>query len=472
MVFEHGNREDTIRAAMRRTAFAALLAVGLAPASPAFADRYRLLNDAQEAARVRVRMIHEAQATIDAMYFIVGDDSVSLAVLTLLRDASRRGIETRLVVDGHFNRIPKEVQARLIAEGVEIREYHPFRLYKPRWWTRRLHDKLIVTDGARLVTGGRNIESPYYGRGEEVGRRDYLDSDAWVEGRSAANASAYFDALWNGPKVRKANLSQFKRARLEKRCGLLPAQPDRDRCERLRAEAFAALDAADRLLDDHRDRLERNPWFTSDRPVGDGSSEVGPVRFVHDPAAGKSPGDGIGAALLELLDRAERSVVIESPYLVPSKALREGLKRAAARGVRVRILTNSLAVTDNLLAQAGYVGDKDNVVRWGVELWEYAGPECLHSKSAVFDGRFVVVGSFNLDPRSEFLNTETAVIVDDAEAARVATATMDAHLARAYRIDERGEPVPGPIAPEKVGFGKRVKVGFLRLLAPFIRKQI
>jgi phosphatidylserine/phosphatidylglycerophosphate/cardiolipin synthase-like enzyme len=472
MAFEHEDPEDTIRAAMRRIATPASLAVVLALAPPASAERFRLLNDAQEAARVRVRMIHEAQTSIDAMYFIVGDDSVSLAVLTLLRDASRRGIETRLVVDGHFNRIPKEVQARLIAEGVEIREYHPFRLYKPRWWTRRLHDKLLVTDGARLVTGGRNIESPYYGRGEEVGRRDYLDSDAWVEGASAANASAYFDALWNGPKVRKTNLSQFKSARLEKRCELLPAEADRDRCERLRAEALADLDAANRLLDEHRDRVERNPWFTSDRPVGEGSTDVGPVRFVHDPAAGKSPGDGIGAALLERLDRAERSVVIESPYLVPSKALREGLKRAVTRGVRVRILTNSLAVTDNLLAQAGYVGDKDNVVRWGIELWEYAGPECLHSKSAVFDERWLVVGSFNLDPRSEFLNTETAVIVDDPDAARVASAAMDGHLARAYRIDERGRPIPGPVAPEEVGFGKRVKLGFLRLLAPFIRKQI
>jgi phosphatidylserine/phosphatidylglycerophosphate/cardiolipin synthase-like enzyme len=457
---------------MQRIAIAASMTGLLALAPPVSADRYRLLDDAQEAARVRVRMIDEARDSIGAMYFIVGDDSVSLAVLTLLRDASRRGVAVRLVVDGHFNRIPKEVQARLIAEGVEIREYHPFRLYKPRWWTRRLHDKLLVTDDTRLVTGGRNIESPYYGRGEEVGRRDYLDRDAWVEGRAAANASTYFDALWNGPKVRKTNLSRFKRSRLEKRCELLPAEADRDRCARLKSEALAELDAADRLLDDHRERLERNTWFTSETPVDAGSTEVGPVRFVHDPAAGKSPGDGIGAALLELLDRAEHSVVIESPYLVPSKALRQGLKRAIARGVHVRILTNSLGVTDNLLAQAGYVGDKDDVVRWGVELWEYAGPECLHSKSAVFDGRFVVVGSFNLDPRSEFLNTETAVIVDDEAAATAAREAMDGHLARAFRIDEKGRPAPGPAPPVKVGLGKRVKLGFLRLLAPFIWKQL
>ena len=457
---------------MKRSVLPLLLAAAALASPHARADRFRLLDDPDEAAQVRVEMIREAKASIDAMYFIVGDDSVSLAVLTLLRDAARRGVEVRLVVDGHFNRIPRAVQAVLVRDGVRIREYHPFRLHKPRWWSRRLHDKMLVADGASLVTGGRNIESPYYGRGEEVGRRDYLDRDAWVEGRAAADARAYFDALWDGLKVAKTNLSQYKRSRLARRCELLPAPEDRLRCERLREEAFDEIDDARRLLDEHRDRLERDPLFRPRGPVDAGAREVGPVRFVHDPAAGKRPGDGIGVALLGLLDGARRTVVIESPYLVPSEALEAGLKRAAARGVEVRILTNSLGVTDNLLAQAGYVGDKDDVVRWGVELWEYAGPECLHSKSAVFDDRALVVGSFNLDPRSEFLNTEVAVVIDDPEAAVAAREAMDAHLARAFRIDENGKPVPGPVAPPKVGLGKRMKVSLLRVFAPFIRKQI
>ena len=457
---------------MKRSLLAPILA-GAASLSPhANAERFRLLDDPDEAAHVRVEMIREARRSIDAMYFIVGDDSVSLAVLTLLRDAARRGVEVRVLVDGHFNRIPKAVQAHLLAEGVRIREYHPFRLHKPRWWTRRLHDKMLVADGESLVTGGRNIESTYYGRGEEVGRLDYLDRDAWVEGEVSADARAYFDALWDGPKVAKTNLSGFKRSRLEKRCEFLPKEEDRAWCERVRAAAIDELDAAGLRLDAHRDRLERDPLFRPADAADAGAREVGRVRFVHDPAAGKRPGDGIGAALLALLDRARETVVIESPYLVPSKALEAGLKRAVARGVSVRIVTNSLGVTDNLLAQAGYVGDKDDVVRWGVELWEYAGPECLHSKSAVFDGRWLVIGSFNLDPRSELLNTEVAVVIDDAAAAAEARAEMDAHLERAYRIDDKGKPVPGPVVPLEVGALKKTKLAILRLLAPFIRKQI
>lgn len=455
---------------VRRVAAVASI-TGFLGVAAARADRFASLETADDAARVRVDLIRRAERSIDATYFIVGDDSVSLAVLSLLRDAARRGISVRLLVDAQFNRIPYEIQAHLVGEGVRIREYHPFRLTRPRWWTRRLHDKLLLVDRATLVTGGRNIESPYYGRGEEVGRRDYVDRDALVEGEAAREAAEYFDALWSGSKVRKTDLSRFKPSRLGRRCELLLDEPDRARCERLKALSREELASVGPLLDRQRDLLDREPLFSSPRPLPE-TREVGPIRFLHDPPGGKRAGTGIGTELLSLLDRAERSVVIESPYLVPSRALKAALLRAKSRGVGVRILTNSLAVTDNLLAQAGYAGRKDDVLEYGVELWEYTGPECLHAKSAVVDDRFLVIGSFNLDPRSEHLNTEVAVVVDDPESATRVREDMDAHLAHAVRIGPGGKPLPGGHPAPPVGCGKRAKLFFLRLLAPFIQDQL
>ncbi|MFP5286992.1 MAG: phospholipase D-like domain-containing protein, partial [Thermoanaerobaculia bacterium] len=122
--------------------------------------------------------------------------------------------------------------------------------------------------------------------------------------------------------------------------------------------------------------------------------------------------------------------------------------------------------------QAGYVGHRKPLVRQGVELWEYQGPESLHSKAAVIDGETVIVGSFNLDPRSERLNTELAVVLRDVETAGSLLGTMDEHLTRSVRIDERGwpegasEPYPG--VPRR----KVLKLRIYRLLTPFIRKQL
>lgn len=391
-------------------------------------------------------MVLEAKEEILAEYFIVGDDPFSLTGLALLRDAARQGLRVRLIVDAQWNKIPKAVQAHLLAEGVEIRVYHPFRLDKLHWITRRMHDKLLVVDGRAMLTGGRNIESTYFGLGRQLRRRNYIDCDIQLEGEAAAKARAYFEELWTSREVRKAK-ARATSLEIEEAAGKLD-------------EHGAWLDA--------RIELARND--PARRPAE--LAEVGPVRFLHDPVGKKGVERGVGHGLLDLLEGARESVSIESPYLVPSRAFQQGLRRALERGVRVRILTNSLATTDNLWPQAGYVGHKKPLVRSGIELWEYVGPECLHTKAAVFDGKTVVVGSFNLDPRSEHLNTEVALVVEDDGLAAEMLATMDENLKRAARIDERGHPEgadePYPGIPKK----KIWKLRLLRLLTPFIKKQL
>jgi putative cardiolipin synthase len=142
----------------------------------------------------------------------------------------------------------------------------------------------------------------------------------------------------------------------------------------------------------------------------------------------------------------------------------------------VRILSNALATTDNLWPQAGYVSERKGLVRRGVELWELTGERTLHSKAAVIDGATAVVGSFNLDPRSEHLNTELALVARDPALAAELSAWMDAHLAgedaSAVRIDRRGWPegADGPFPG--VPCAKVAKLRLLQLLTPFIRKQL
>ena len=425
---------------------AALAWAGLAFPVPAAADRARLLLTAEEAAEARVELVLRARERIDAASFIVGGEPFSLTGLALLRDAARRGLAVRLLVDAQWNKMPPAVEAHLVEEGIEIRVYHPFRLDRPGWITRRLHDKLLVADGEAMIAGGRNVESPYFDLGRQLGRRDYIDVDLLVRGDAAAEAAAYFDRVWASRHVRPS------RAR---------ATPDE------RSEAAA-------LLDRHGEWLAARVRTALLDPVSwpPAPAEVGPVRFLHDPVGRKGEAPGVGHALLELLDGARESAIIESPYLVPSRAFRRGLRRALERGVRVRILTNSVATTDNLFPQAGYVGKRKGLVRRGVELWELTGSRTLHTKAAVIDGRTVIVGTFNLDPRSERLNTELALVLEDPEVARRLRAEMDANLASAVQIDRRGWPegAKGPFPG--VPCRKVVKLRLLQLLAPLIKKQL
>jgi putative cardiolipin synthase len=420
-----------------------------------------LLLEAPEAAEARVELVLLARREVLVSSFIVGDEPFSLTSLALLRDAARRGLAVRLLVDAQWNKMPAAVAAHLLAEGVEIRLYHPFTLRHPLWITRRLHDKLLVTDGEALIAGGRNVESPYFDLGRQVERRDYIDADLLVRGAAAAEARAYFLDLWESGHVRPS------------RPGGRGAGADRV------AAAAAVLDRhwawlEERIARERAGRAHRAVMVPALLPPE--PAEVGPVRFLHDPVGRKGEAPGVGHALLGLLDGARESIVIESPYLVPSRAFRRGLDRAITRGVRVRILTNSLATTDNLWPQAGYVSERKGLVRRGVELWELTGERTLHSKAAVIDGETAIVGSFNLDPRSEHLNTELALVARDPALAAELRAWMDAHLtgehASAVRIDRRGWPegADGPFPG--VPCAKVAKLRLLQLLTPFIRKQL
>ncbi len=414
--------------------------------SPALADRVRLLETDREAAEARVEMVLAAQEEILASAFIFGDDPFTLTSLSLLRDAARRGLRVQVIADAQWNKIPRPVQAHLLAERIEIREYHPFRFDRLHWVTRRMHDKMVVADGRELLAGGRNVESTYFGFGRQLRRRNYIDLDLLVAGDAAAAARDYFRELWSSREVRAVQAR---------------ATP-------------AEIAEASLLLDQHKAWLDARIGEArgdANRPPT-ALAEVGAVRFLHDPVGRKGRERGVAHELRDLLDAARESVLIESPYLVPSQAFLESLRRALARGVRIRILTNSLATTDNLLPQAGYVGHKKDLVASGVELWEYLGPECLHAKTAVIDGETVVVGSYNLDPRSERLNTELVLVARDRSLAAELRQTLDGHLQRATRIDARGfpegadEPYPG------IPRSKVLKLRLWRLLTPLIRNQL
>jgi cardiolipin synthase C len=441
VLFPSGRAPGSIRRVVAASIFALLF-----PGPLAFADGVRILQTDRDAAEARVEVVIGAESEILASAFVFGNDPLTLTGLSMLRDATRRGVEVRLIVDALWNKVPAPVLAHLQAEGVEIREFHPFQITRPLRLLRRLHDKLLIVDGTTLVAGGRNIQSTYFGFGHQIAAKNYVDTDLLVRGGAAEEARRYFVALWESDEVRPLR----------------------------RSAGAGELEAASAELDRHKAWLDaRIDEARNDRErVGLQLIDAGEVRFLHDPITGGGATRKVGIELGDLLESARESVVIESPYLVPTPALRRGMKRALERGVSIRILTNSLGSTDNILPQAGYAGEKAVLVRSGVELWEYQGPEVLHSKVAVIDGEVAIVGSYNLDPRSQNLNREVAVVVSDPDVAAALRELMDAHLENSRRIDARGypegseEPYPG------VSRSKVRKLRLLQIVAPLIRGQL
>lgn len=419
-------------------------------------DKVRILHSDADGLQARVDLVQQAKQEICVSYYIVGDDQVPLVFLSLLRDAARRGVTVRLLVDGHDgdNQIPRALQAHLLREGVDIREYHPPLVLNGYWIKNRMHDKLLIVDGEHLITGGRNLKDDYFGLACE----NFLDRDVYVRGCAASAAQCYFMARWESGNVCPTRLfGRINKKSMEKE--MTHAELN-DGCDE------EAICLARHLLDEAKANAEccQLVKFNTNTDWSAEAHEADCVEFLHDdPCGKKTKCPGIADDMLDLFDSAQCCIVLETPYLVLSKEMKRILASAVCRGVDVQILTNSLATTNHHSAHAAYENDKRWLLRHGIELWELTGCKHLHAKAAVIDGCVAVIGSYNFDMLSEKRNSEVAVAIHDSDVADGLLASISEHLSSCYQIGRNGRPI---------GYGSKYPGVDRKLVNELRRKRI
>jgi len=318
--------------------------------------------------------------------------------------------------------------------NVEVRIFNPYynrtgtlgkiteSVLRGRRLNRRMHNKAWIADNRVAIVGGRNIGDEYFGASEHS---NFSDLDVMLSGPVVADVSAAFDDYWNNPNA--VPVSRFE-----------GRPPDPEALERLVAAAreYAEQARATPYVAALRDEQKRAELLAKEMPP----LEVENVRLlVDDPAKVGAEADGLEASnvlsgLSGVMTAARDELLIVSPYFVPRSEGTRSLLRGEARGVRIAVLTNSLAATDVAAVHTGYARQRRELLRGGVELYEMkrrAGSEegrsqisvtgssrsSLHTKAMIIDRRWVFVGSMNLDPRSAFLNTEMGVLVESSELA-------------------------------------------------------
>jgi putative cardiolipin synthase len=388
------------------------------------------MPDAYDAFAARVVLAATAEKSIDAQYFIWHDDQVGLLLFEALWKAAQRGVRVRLLLDDGGTAGIDEVLAMLDAHpNIELRLYNPFVLRASRTLgylgdfqrlNRRMHNKSFTADNLVSIVGGRNIANEYLGAAGEVG---FADLDVLVVGPVVQQVSAEFDRYWNSASAYAA--ADF--------VGVAPA----DTAERLKAR-FAAT-RADPLSVDYLNAVIEatilRQLLDGRLPLDWTTAQV----LSDDPAKTLDRSERTDVllfpALMERLGRPKKSFDIISPYFVPGEDGTALLVALARAGVKVRVLTNSLASSDERIVHAGYMKRRRDLLRAGVELYELkpsanrqaikvrgrfgAGKVAgLHAKTYAVDGERIFVGSFNFDQRSARLNTEMGVVIDSPLGAR------------------------------------------------------
>jgi putative cardiolipin synthase len=431
---------NSTKASYRLLFFALLSSCVVAPT--AFADKALILENPDNAVQARVDLIRRAQHSIDAQYYVVGNDYFTLAGLALLRDAARRGCQVRLIIDGRSNMLSKAVHAELQREHVSLKLYHPVTLQTLNLVLHRMHDKGLNVDRKYMIRGGRNAEGDYFG----YWKHNFVDRDVYIEGKAVVDSADYFNRLWNSKEVAPVAIVH---------------DPNGARAE----EGRRILDNAGAKL-----RTGNFPKINSGINWTAKARDVPPVEFLHDPVGKKNIEFGIAQALRLKLLQTHESVLIETPYLVPTKELLTDLGALRKKGVsRIEMITNSSASNDDLLVSIGYEAAKRKLLELGIDLWEYKGPNTIHAKSAVLDDKLALIGSFNMDPRSQHLNTETAVAIPDVETAAQLRHGINVHRVNCAHITLEHLAGPNVSTPS---FTRQAKRSVLRLLLPVLHAQL
>jgi len=380
-----------------------------------------------------------AEKSIDIQYFIFSTDNVGLIACDYLVRAADRGVKVRILVDDIMAEAgPHELLTMDSHENIEIKIYNPgVNLGKNiaqkighfathfKAANQRMHNKAFIVDGKVTITGGRNIADEYFDYDHEY---NFRDRDVLLIGKVSETVEKSFNQFWNDELSVKASDivqdtsihayddSRFNRLH-QYACNPENFWPQvRQKIEAI-PQTFKNIQASGELL-----------WLDSVDYVSDVPGKLNEALGVKDQAI-------TTAALVDLIKNAKQDITIQSPYLITTQNALNLLKETVQRGVRIRILTNSLCSTDNLDAFGAYQKCRKDLLLAGVNIYEFkpnakvrydvmtgALQKTLnykpifgwHAKSMVIDGKTTVIGTFNFDPRSANYNTECLTIIRSA----------------------------------------------------------
>lgn len=413
---------------------------------------FAIIRYGRNAFSTRIAMTDLAEKTLDLQYYIWASDETGRILAERLVRAADRGVRVRLLVDDMGVSAGDEAIATLDAHpNIEIRIFNPFANRKSQIFdfmsdfrrvNHRMHNKILVMDNSFVIVGGRNIGDHYFSVDPET---NFRDLDIAAVGPVVRDISKVFDHFWNGNWAvpiaaladRQYTDSDLQPALVQLRkkisAGEYPYDVDADVAQ-LRAQLAAMKDIM--------------IWA--------------PGKVIwDDPASVKETGEAsdLVAALRRKVGNIHESYIIESAYFVVGDRGVNTVKKLVDKGVKVRIMTNSLASNDVLAAHSGHANYRKQLLQAGAEIYELradsgiikknwvAGKSRagLHTKAMVFDNESLFIGSFNLDPRSAYLNTEAGLYVESPELSAQVLAYMNEGVLpeNSYRLllDEDGDLV-------------------------------
>lgn len=411
---------------------------------PGFSGIYPL-PDSRDAFAARARLAEVAERTLDVQYYIWEKDMTGTLLFETLHAAADRGVRVRFLLDDNTTSGLDPFLAALDSHpNIEVRLFNPFVIRKPRIGyltdfaraNRRMHNKSFTADNQVTIIGGRNVGDEYFGAAEGL---LFVDLDVMAVGPIVTEVSKDFDRYW-------ASDSSYPLDRIV---------PSVDPARIAEVASAAARVESDPAALAYTSAIRDSPFIRAVMESRLGF-EWAMARIISD-----DPAKGLGRAPPEKLFHEQLREIIGDPvsnlelvaaYWVPGETGMERFRSMAKRGVKIKVLTNSLEAADGPYVYSGFAKRRKALLEAGITLYEMrhlspgssdtkrAGPlgssgSSLHAKTFSVDRSRFFVGSFNFDPRSRKLNTELGFVIDSPVLAqKIEAAFHDGIPANSYEV--------------------------------------
>ena len=417
-------------------------------------DRALVVDLPGDAASVRADLIMQAKKTLDISYYSAEAGQSTDIFWSLLLEAADRGVRVRVILDGMANGVMMKQKQALYAlmahPNIEVKLYEEPNLFLPWTFNNRLHDKYIIADEDTAILGGRNISDRFLApdtyKGEIAYDRDVIVDNGGKDKEASVihEMKRYFNEVFTSPYAKPAI------GRISKK-DISIGEEKKTELKRLLAESRKHA------------ALAGNTFKWKEKLI-----ETNKITLIHNPVTRFKKEPWVFYEIKQLMDTADQNAFFMSPYIVSGSDLSWAFLSDLNRRADVGILTNSQGSTPNFPAFSSYLLQREKLVESGVRIYEYQGDHSIHTKTYLVDDDISIIGSFNMDPRSAYLSTETMLVIHGEELQKQAVALNGGYLKKSLLVGPDGEYImeEGSVEERLPG---RMKEALLRICGIFTR---
>lgn len=415
-------------------------------------ERVAYINDNIEALKYRLKMISEAKEEVILSTFDFNADSSGKDVMCALLEAAERGVKVRVIVDGANGFLDMKVksskwfQALASHENIEVQVYNPVNLLKPWKLQARLHDKYVIIDSKMYLLGGRNTTNLFlgdYSKSKNIDRELFVyKEDERVRG-SINQLRNYFESIWD---LKDSKEYDCKKETEEVKQCLADLKNRTEKMRELYPDVYEEWNWQERTVDTNKVTLLSNPIEAENKE---------PVMWY---------------TITELMKSGD-DITVYTPYIICGKEMYEDLAEVCEETEHVEVITNDVSSGANPWGCTDYLNQKEKIWATGVQVYEFMGKHSSHTKAVLIDERMSLVGSYNMDMRSTYQDTELMLAVDSIALNEQIRREVKQDKLASRTMTEKGEYEYGPdYQVKEMSVGKKIFYGVLRVITIPIRR--